>query len=148
MYAKKGGRVTFRTNRRNYKRSSSFSNGKSRNKGNVMQQFQKYTKLAKEAFSTGDRIQTEYYYQFADHYSRLMIEMGIGLDDNEINETKNNDQHSSDVKVPSEDKNFEDEKPEPSSEELSDKDHESIESVPFISEPVKKKSTKSKKDTA
>ena len=143
MYAKKGGRVTFRTNRRNYKRSSSFSNGKSRNKGNVMQQFQKYTKLAKEAFSTGDRIQTEYYYQFADHYSRLMIEMGIGLDDNEIN-----DQHSSDVKVPSEDKNFEDEKPEPSSEELSDKDHESIESVPFISEPVKKKSTKSKKDTA
>ena len=30
-------------------------------------------KLAKEASSSGDRIQAEYYYQFADHYSfRLM----------------------------------------------------------------------------
>ena len=64
MYAKKGGRITFRSNKRQgFKRSNSFSNGRVRNKGNVSQQYQKYIKLAKEAFSTGDRVQTEYYYQ-------------------------------------------------------------------------------------
>ena len=37
----------------------------------------KYIKLAKESFSVGDRIQAEYYNQFADHYSRLMTESGV-----------------------------------------------------------------------
>ena len=58
MYVKKNGRVAFRSNRRqNYKRNNNFSGGKVRNKGNVSQQYQKYLKLAKEAFSSGDRIQ-------------------------------------------------------------------------------------------
>ena len=83
MYVKKNTRVTFRSNRRQgHRRNSSFSNGKGRNKGNITQQYQKYLKLAKEASSSGDRIQSEYYYQFADHYSRLMIELGMFLDDN------------------------------------------------------------------
>ena len=58
MYVKKNGRVAFRTNRRqNYKRSNNYSAGRIRNKGNVSQQYQKYLKLAKEASSSGDRIQ-------------------------------------------------------------------------------------------
>ena len=87
MYTRKNGRMTFRSNRRpGFKRNSSFSNGKIRNKGNITQQYQKYLKFAKEAFSSGDRVKSEYYYQFADHYSRLMIELGISFEDNINNE--------------------------------------------------------------
>ena len=83
MYVKKNTRVTFKSNRRHgHRRNNSFSNGKGRNKGNITQQYQKYLKLAKEASSSGDRIQSEYYYQFADHYSRLMLELGLFIDDN------------------------------------------------------------------
>ena len=148
MYSKKNGRVTFRSNRRpSFKRSSNFSNGKSRNKGNVSQQYQKYIKLAKEASTSGDRIQSEYYYQFADHYTRLMIDLGINIEDQDntnepveikLSENKDdnnvNSNENLDVKVS-------DEKEVENSE-----DHESIESVPFISEPVKKKVLKSKKN--
>ena len=82
MYVKKNTRVTFRSNKRHgHRRNNSFSNDRGRNKGNVTQQYQKYIKLAKEASTSGDRIQSEYYYQFADHYSRLMLELGLFIDD-------------------------------------------------------------------
>ena len=85
MYIKKNARVTFRSNRRSgFKRNNNFSNAKTRNKGNVTQQYNKYLKLAKEASSSGDRIQSEYYYQFTDHYYRLMIELGVNFEDNEV----------------------------------------------------------------
>ena len=65
MYVKKNTRVTFRSNKRHgYKRSNSFSNDRGRNKGNITQQYQKYLKLAKEASVSGDRIQSEYFYQY------------------------------------------------------------------------------------
>ena len=79
MYAKRNGRVSFRSNKRPHykKNTNSYLNNKSRPKGNITQLYEKYSKLAKEASSSGDRIQSEYYYQFADHYSRLMIEFGL-----------------------------------------------------------------------
>ena len=79
MFAKKNGRISFRSNKRsNYKKNiNPYSNNKPRTKGSVSQLYEKYHKLAKEASSTGDRTQSEYYYQFADHYSRLMIESGL-----------------------------------------------------------------------
>ena len=56
------------------------------------QQYNKYLKLAKEASSSGDRIQSEYYYQFTDHYYRLMVEMGINIEDGDLNlESKSQD---------------------------------------------------------
>ena len=83
MYVKKNTRVTFRSNKRHgHKRSNSFSNDRGRNKGNITQQYQKYLKLAKEASASGDRIQSEYFYQFADHYSRLMLELGLVIEEN------------------------------------------------------------------
>ena len=98
MYTKKSARVTFRTNRRSsFKRNNSFSNGKGRNKGNISQQYNKYLKLAKEAFTSGDRIQAEYYYQFTDHYYRLMDELGINIEekqiisDSKINQSEDNE---------------------------------------------------------
>ena len=58
MYTKKNGRVSYRSGKRsNFKRNNNFIN-KSRNKGNVTQQYNKYLKLAKEASSSGDRIKS------------------------------------------------------------------------------------------
>ena len=154
MYTKKNTRVTFRSNRRpNFKRNNNFSNNKPRNKGNVTQQYNKYLKLAKEAFSTGDRVQSEYYYQFTDHYFRLMLELGITLDENDSNEEKALD--SEELNIEDNDgesavivENKETTKSETkisSSTELKNDDIESIESIPFISKPIKKKTTKAKK---
>ena len=89
MYTKKNGRMTYKSNRRpNFKRNNNYV-PKNRNKGNITQQYNKYLKLAKDTFSSGDRIQAEYYYQFTDHYYRLMLELGINLEDQDTtNETK------------------------------------------------------------
>ena len=145
MYTKKNGRMTFKSNRRpNFKRNNNFAS-KSRGKGNITQQYNKYLKLAKDTFSSGDRIQAEYYYQFTDHYYRLMMEFGINLEDQDSSE---------DVKVLNNESVNSDENKEASNEdsqkleeeETKDNDvDQSIESVPFISEPVKKKRSRSSK---
>ena len=143
MYTKKNGRVTYKTNRRsNFKRNNNvFSKG--RNKGNVTQQYNKYLKLAKDTSSSGDKIQAEYYYQFTDHYYRLMLELGISLDEQDLPEeakTINNDNNfNNDNKETISDTDDKNE-----TEDLSDNQaDQSIESVPFISEPVKKKRSRS-----
>ena len=151
MYVKKNTRVTFRSNRRHgHKRNNNFSNDRGRNKGNITQQYQKYLKLAKEASSSGDRIQSEYYYQFADHYSRLMLELGLFIDENTENQ---NTAELKSIDQKSENNNNSDEVSETDkideAKDTEDKnDHGSIESVPFISQPAKKKSVKTKKDSA
>ena len=151
MYTKKSGRISFKSNRRpTYRRgSNSYSNGKPRNKGNVSQQYNKYLKLAKEAFSSGDRVQSEYYYQFTDHYYRLMIELGINIEENEINleykseQTKSEDISSNDSEklISKENETIEVEKETDTKEE----NLESIESIPFIAEPAKKKRARTPK---
>ena len=145
MYTKKNGRMTFKSNRRpNYKRNNNFAS-KSRSKGNITQQYNKYLKLAKDTFSSGDRIQAEYYYQFTDHYYRLMMEFGINLEEQDSSE---------DVKILNNENINPDQNKEVSSdenqklEEEENKDDDidqSIESVPFISEPTKKKRSRSSK---
>jgi len=153
MYTKKNGRVTFRSNRRpGFKRNSNFSNGKGRNKGSITQQYQKYLKFAKEASSSGDRVKSEYYYQFADHYSRLMLELGIALDDNINNqdplEVKSTDQKNSNIEKSNADiEPITDSKDKNTAFEEEDNEHESIESVSFISQPAKKKLVKTKKES-
>ena len=156
MYTKKNTRVIFRSNRRsNFKRNNNFSNGKSRNKGNVTQLYNKFLKLAKEASSSGDRIQSEYYYQFTDHYYRLMLELGISLEENNVQDDKpstETTETSLENNTSIENTNSLDEKKEEvitdSESSVNDDDLESIESIPFISEPVKKKTTKTKKVSA
>ena len=152
MYTKKNGRMTYKTNRRpNFKRNNNYSS-KGRNKGNVTQQYNKYLKLAKDMFSSGDRIQAEYYYQFTDHYFRLMQELGINLDDQE-NSFESRDDNSENIISEKEKENKL--SSESGSDTSKDKDEDededdeivddSIESIPFISEPVKKKRTRSSK---
>ena len=140
MYTKKNGRMTFKSNRRpNFKRNNNFVS-KGRNKGNISQQYNKYLKLAKDTFSSGDRIQAEYYYQFTDHYYRLMIELGINLEDQDSSEdSKSSNNESLNI---DENKEIADAENQKLAEEFKDDDSEqSIESVPFISEPLKKKRT-------
>ncbi len=141
MYVKKNTRVTFRSNKRyGHKRSNSFSNDRGRNKGNITQQYQKYLKLAKEASSSGDRIQSEYYYQFADHYSRLMLELGLFIEEN-LENRNHVEQKSTDQKSEN-DNNLnevvETDKDNEATDTEDNNDHSSIESVSFISQPDKK----------
>tara|TARA_B100000579_G_scaffold158429_1_gene128869 strand:+ start:2290 stop:2733 length:444 start_codon:yes stop_codon:yes gene_type:complete len=147
MYTKKNGRMTYKSNRRpNFKRNNNYSS-KGRNKGNVTQQYNKYLKLAKDTFSAGDRIQAEYYYQFTDHYYRLMQELGINLDDQDSSiETKDITTESVSSEEDKDESSTEEDNPEDNktSHDDDDVDH-SIESIPFISEPVKKKRTRSSK---
>ncbi|MBS0537702.1 MAG: DUF4167 domain-containing protein [Proteobacteria bacterium] len=45
-------------------------------RGNAHQVFDKYQSLAREAAAMGDRIQSEAYWQYADHYYRVIQTMG------------------------------------------------------------------------
>ena len=145
MYTKKNGRMTYKSNRRpNFKRNNNFVS-KNRNKGNISQQYNKYLKLAKDTFSSGDRIQAEYYYQFTDHYYRLMVELGINLEDQDTTDetklTKNENENVDEIKDASIEENS-----KLVDDDAKDEDvDESIESVPFISEPVKKRRTRTQK---
>ena len=139
MIYKKNGRTGYKSSRRtSFKKPGGYKNFNNRNRGNVSQQYNKYLKLAKEASRSGDRIQSEYYYQFTDHYYRIMEELGINIEDN----TNLDDQKPSSSNEQSSDSETE-------SIEVSDNDKaedESIESIPFIAEPTKKdKRTRSTK---
>ena len=143
MYTKKNGRMTYKSNRRpNFKRNNNYSS-KGRNKGNVSQQYNKYLKLAKDTFSAGDRIQAEYYYQFTDHYFRLMQELGINLEDQDSS-LEQRDEYSENIISEKENKLSSEEVTEINKDDEDNVD-DSIESIPFISEPVKKKRTRSSK---
>jgi len=154
MYTKKSGRMTYKSNRRpNFKRNNNnYSSSKGRNKGNVTQQYNKYLKLAKDTFSSGDRIQAEYYYQFTDHYYRLMQELGINLEDQDSSlETRDDNSENIISEKEKENKLSSEEGTDTSKDKNEDEDEDdevvddSIESIPFISEPVKKKRTRSSK---
>ena len=150
MYTKKNGRVSYRSGKRsNFKRNNTFIN-KARNKGNVTQQYNKFLKLAKEASSSGDRIQSELYYQYTDHYYRVMVELGISFEEHDGSENKSIENTSPEVeeKASLKEENLLEEKDinlQEDTQKTSSEDLESIESIPFISEPPKKKSTKRKK---
>ena len=49
----------------------------SRARGNAPQLLEKYRKLAQDAHLNGDRVQAEYYLQFADHYFRVLADQRL-----------------------------------------------------------------------
>jgi hypothetical protein len=49
----------------------------SRARGNAPQMLEKYRKLAHDAHLNGDRVQAEYYLQFADHYFRVVADSRV-----------------------------------------------------------------------
>lgn len=150
-FTKKNIRSTFKSNRRNSfgKINNSFSNHKMRFKGNISQMHEKYTDLAKEALSSGDRIQSEYYFQFADHYSRLMVENNLkstNLEEDSKRNYKTASEHEDKENTELVDNNNKENNVDKSFEskdenQISDS---SISSVPFIARPTNK-TTKLKK---
>jgi len=147
MYTKKNGRMTYKSNRRpNFKRNNNFAS-KGRNKGNITQQYNKYLKLAKDTFSAGDRIQAEYYYQFTDHYYRLMIDLGLNIEDHETTSEEKDTSSENIISEEAKEVLMEDNE-KLGKEKVKEEDEEndqSIESIPFISEPIKKKRVKTSK---
>jgi hypothetical protein len=49
----------------------------SRARGNAPQMLEKYRKMAQDAHLNGDRVQAEYYLQFADHYFRVVADTRV-----------------------------------------------------------------------
>ena len=52
-----------------------------RQRGNAAQLLEKYKSMARDAQLAGDRVQTEYYLQFADHYFRVLGENRARFED-------------------------------------------------------------------
>src|SRR5436305_15084379 len=52
-----------------------------RSRGNAAQLHEKYKSLARDAQMQGDRVQTEYWLQFADHYFRILNENRPGFEE-------------------------------------------------------------------
>ena len=55
-------------------RHNSPSSGDPKVRGNAQQCVEKYLILARDATSLGDPVSAENYYQFADHYHRILLE--------------------------------------------------------------------------
>ena len=87
MFQRKPGRFRHRSNDRGFRRpnngddktgmrTNSFSNGDRRNSFRPAQSaeklFQKYSDLANEALTSGDKTASENYFQHADHFSRII----------------------------------------------------------------------------
>ena len=70
-------------------RSNSFTNGQSRNNFkssmSAEKMLEKYTSLAKEAMSTGEKTLSENYLQHADHYMRVIEDKNKNRIQNKIN---------------------------------------------------------------
>jgi hypothetical protein len=54
-----------------------------RQRGNAAQLLEKYKQLARDAQMQGDRVQSEYYHQFAEHYFRLLNENRARFEDHQ-----------------------------------------------------------------
>ena len=99
MYQHRPRRFRHRSNGRNHKSydnggvktrlgSNSFSNSQSRNHFRTPQSaeklFEKYTTLAKEAMTSGDRTLSENYLQHADHFKRIIENKNINQNQNKV----------------------------------------------------------------
>ena len=65
----------------------------SRARGNAAQMIEKYKNLARDAQLSGDRVQTEYYLQFADHYFRVLSDFRARQDERSGGQSDRQDRH-------------------------------------------------------
>lgn len=63
----------------------------SRARGNAAQLLEKYRNMARDAQMSGDRVQTEYYLQFADHYFRVLADQRGRSDDQQPQRIRHRD---------------------------------------------------------
>jgi len=108
MFQRKTRRFKRRSNGRNHMsrgngnpqlrlRTNSFTNDPMRNKFRPPQSaeklFEKYTSLAKEAMSSGDKTLSENYLQHADHFMRIIEDKNRNRNQNKVNTTDNSTQN-------------------------------------------------------
>ena len=69
-----------------------------RARGNAAQMLEKYKKLAQDTQLNGDRVQAEYYLQFADHYFRVLADFRSRQEENrpQRSEWRNDDREGGD----------------------------------------------------
>ena len=67
-----------------------------RQRGNAAQLLEKYKSLARDSQLAGDRVQTEYYLQFADHYFRVLGENRARFEDQRRQRGDDSDEDESD----------------------------------------------------
>ena len=121
-------RINFRRKDRGFKQNSdrskygsNFSNNETfqrrvpgRNNHNASKLIEKYSNLAREALSTGDKILSENYFQHADHFTRVLSEQesfkNSKAAENNLVESKNLNENEK-------------------AQELSDKENESISNI-------------------
>ncbi len=75
----RGNNRTQNNNRNGYDHQNRIDN---RARGNAAQMLEKYKKLAQDAQLNGDRVQAEYYHQFADHYFRVLADFRSRQEEN------------------------------------------------------------------
>ena len=63
----------------------------SRARGNAAQLLEKYRNMARDAQMSGDRVNTEYYLQFADHYFRVLADQRGRADDQQPRQRQRDD---------------------------------------------------------
>mgnify|MGYP002781203551 CR=1 FL=1 len=82
MNNRQGGRRRGRGGPRPQGMSGNAGNARdNRQRGNAAQLLEKYKNMARDAQLAGDRVQTEYYLQFADHYFRVLSETRSRFED-------------------------------------------------------------------
>ena len=96
--SRRRGRSNNRTqnnNRNGYDHQNRIDN---RARGNAAQMLEKYKKLAQDTQLNGDRVQAEYYLQFADHYFRVLADFRSRQDENrpQRSEWRNDDRDGGD----------------------------------------------------
>jgi len=70
-----------------------------RQRGNAAQLLEKYKSLARDAQLSGDRVQSEYYLQFADHYYRVLGENRARFEDQRRHREDDEDEGDDEVAV-------------------------------------------------
>ena len=68
-------------------------------RGNVQQLNEKYNNLGNDASSNDDKVLSETYYQFADHYYRLLKEIEISNENKNLNGLKSDDTEEKDYNL-------------------------------------------------
>ena len=115
-----------RSNRRrphsNQRRSGSFrsqkldhSNNPNRPRGSLSKVLEKYMTMAQDANSNGDRVVAENYYQYAEHYQRLI---------NQVGDKKNTQESKSDSVNKNGEENKNDDRPSRTEEQFTQKKKE------------------------
>jgi len=70
-----------------------------RQRGNAAQLLEKYKSLARDAQLAGDRVQTEYYLQYADHYFRVLGESRARFEDQRRQRGEDSDEGEGDEEL-------------------------------------------------